>query len=264
MTTRPARPILLAALLAAALGGCGGDDTAQAAPNDGGATPQVYTSEVESVSRWIEQSGAGGDSMELTAAKNPRGEGVVVYARKKGASDTAAPAAWMVVDSQVVPLNQASRKATPKLQPEADERTWTRIGITRPRADEDADLRDVVPPDPPARETPKREPRQAPQPPETAAPRPPPGWEPMDSTELPAPRTGGPADTLRIPAGPPARNPASPRPAQPAPRDTVHVPAARPGDTTRGPGTGTPPAAPHAHPEPDSASSSSAPAALPV
>ncbi|HEX2093126.1 MAG TPA: hypothetical protein VHG28_12015 [Longimicrobiaceae bacterium] len=229
------RAILLTALLAGAPVGCGGGERADAAGRSGSeGAPQVYTSEVETVSQWIGESGAG-DSLELMAAKNPRGEGVVVYARGKDAAGDTQTAAWMVVDSQVVPLNRASRRITPKLPAGTDERTWSRIGITRPTEQGDADLRDIIPPTRPAERT---QPRQEPRPPAARA------EEPKDSGAQ-VPRTIDTRDTVRIPATPAPRDtstvppPGAPQPKpEPAarprpPRDTLVIPASPAVDTSR-------------------------------
>ena len=231
---------LLPALLAAALAACGGGDDAGArageAPGAGGA---VYTSEVESVSRWIQQGGGIADTAGLVAAPNPRGEGILVYSRSADSASGGERAAWVVVDSQVVPLNQASRRAAPQqpAQPD-DERTWKRIGIKR--TDGNADLRDILPvPDPPAREQPRLPA------PDSSAPVPFPD-------AVPTPRVTGPRDTLRVPARPaePAQTPARRDSAAGAPADTLRVPASeRPvRDTLRvpGPSAGEPAPAPAA------------------
>ena len=212
--------------LAAALTACGGERSADAA---GGEAP-VYTSEVESVSRWIREGGGSGDAAGLAATPNPRGEGVIVYSR---AADSAGGerAAWVVVDSQVMPLNRASRRATPSLPAGEDTDTWQRIGIERREGD--ADLRGVVP----AEEPPARRPAQAPAParepieagPDSSAPVP-----------FPAPKQrGAPRDTLHVGDDPPpAARPSTRGDTSPAgaPRDTVRVPSRPVRDTLRIPG----------------------------
>jgi len=239
---RPPLPAsLFAATLLAALGGCGGGErkaeAKDAAPSAAG---KVYTSEVQSVSQWIRQGGAGGDTAGLVAVKNPRGEGVLVYSRKQTPSDTAQQAAWAVVDNQVVPLNEASRKATPTLPGKVEERTWSRIGIDHSRPE--ADLHDVLPvPDP----SPPREESQPSTPEPAPRPRPAPRQESRPAAPTPAPpahRSDAPADTLHIPTQPPVVPPVvpqstppqsqpQPRPATPSapertppPRDTLRIP----------------------------------------
>jgi hypothetical protein len=235
---------LLPALLAAALAACGGDDAAARADEAPGAAGAVYTSEVESVSRWIQQGGGNADSAGLVAAPNPRGEGILVYSRSADSASGGERAAWVVVDSQVVPLNQAGRRAAPqRAAARDDERTWERIGIKR--TDGDADLRDILPvPDaPPARERPA--PREAPRVPAPDSSAPVPFPDPT-----PTPRVTGPRDTLRVPAGraPSAQTPARRDSTAREPADTLRIPAAgRPvRDTVRVPG----PSAPEAAPEP--------------
>ena len=246
MKTSAPRAPLLAALLGAALAACGGDGAANAA---GEGTPAasgpVYTSEVENVSRWIREGGADADSAGLTAKKNPRGEGVLVYA---GGADTAAGgerAAWVVVDSQVVPLNEASRRATPTLPARDDERTWERIGIRRDGGN--ADPRGVGPDDPPPASRPPAPPR-----PDTGAGTPtplPPAAAPADTLRVPAdtptsPRAGESRDTLLVPATPPGGAPA---------RDTVRAPLPKPAEPSPAPLPDTlvvsEPAAPEVLPE---------------
>ncbi len=244
MSTRAARYFLPTAVLAAVLAACGGGDDAARAGEAPGAARAVYTSEVESVSRWIQQGGGSADSAGLVAAPNPRGEGILVYSRSADSASGGERAAWVVVDSQVVPLNQAGRRAAPQRAAARDEeRTWERIGIKR--TDGNADLRDILPvPDaPPARERPA--PREAPLPPmpDSSAPVPFP-------EAAPAPRVTGPRDTLRVPAGRagPAQTPARRDSSAREPADTLRIPAAgRPmRDTVRVPG----PSAPGATPEP--------------
>ncbi|MEW5928419.1 MAG: hypothetical protein AB1941_13205 [Gemmatimonadota bacterium] len=249
MSTRPARHLLASALLVAALAACGGDG--DAAERAGGGEPAVYTSEVESVSRWIQQGGGSADSAGLVATPNPRGEGVLVYSRGADSAAGGQRAAWVVVDSQVVPLNQASRRAAPRQaqQPQDDERTWQRIGIER--AGGEADLRDIlpVPEAPPTRERPAPKQREAPAvpAPDATAPVPFPA-------EPPTPRATGPRDTLRIPAGSGgagqggARRDSSAGDPVRAP-DSLRVPVTRPArDTLRIPGPSAGEAAPAAEP----------------
>lgn len=184
MKTPASSAPLLAAVLGASLAACGGDRAADAPEEGAGAAAgPVYTSEVENVSRWIREGGADADLAGLTATKNPRGEGVLVYG---GVGDTAGGerATWVVVDSQVVPLNEASRRATPTLPARDDARTWERIGIRRDGGS--AELRRVVPREPPPRADSAAE-----------APVPlPPAAGPPDTLHVPA----APRDTLRVPA----------------------------------------------------------------
>lgn len=227
-------------VLAAALAACG-EGGADARGAEGEAP--VYTSEVESVSRWIREGGGSGDAAGLAAAPNPRGEGVIVYSRAAD-STGGERAAWVVVDSQVVPLNRASRRATPSLPARDDSGTWERIGIERREGE--ADLRGVVPEeDPPAR-------RGAASGEGRPAPRPAPAREPIvagpDSSPpvpFPAKQGSGPRDTLRIgddPPPAPARRDTSPVGGS---RDTVRVPSPSrpPRDTLRIP-SGEAPATP--------------------
>ena len=243
MSTRAARNLLpvavLAAALAAALAGCGGqgDAAADEAPGAGG---QVYTSEVESVSRWIQQGGGNADSAGLVAAPNPRGEGILVYSRSADSASGGERAAWVVVDSQVVPLNQASRRAAPQqTQPASNERTWKRIGIKR--AEAESDLRDIlpVPEAPPARErAAEREPARE----RETTPAPVPDATPP--VPFPTPRATGPRDTLRVPdrSAEPAQTPARRDTSAGDPADTLRIPAtAKPArDTLRVPGPSAP------------------------
>lgn len=247
MSTRPARHLLATAVLAAALAACGGDgDAAERA----GGEPAVYTSEVESVSRWIQQGGGNADSAGLVATPNPRGEGVLVYSRSADSAAGGQQAAWVVVDSQVVPLNQASRRTAPQQaqQPRDDERTWQRIGIER--AGGEADLRDILPvPEPPRERAAPRE-RPAPRQREAPAVPAPDATPPVPfPAEPPTPRVTGPRDTLRIPAGSGgARRDSSAGEPVRAP-DSLRVPVTRPArDTLRIPGPSAEEAAPAAEP----------------
>jgi hypothetical protein len=229
MSTRPARHLLPIAVLAAALAACGGQDdaTAHAKEAEDAAGP-VYTSEVESVSRWIQQGGGNADSAGLVAAPNPRGEGILVYSQSADSASGGDRAAWVVVDSQVVPLNQASRRTAPErarqAEPESDARTWKRIGIEPAKAD--ADVRDIlpVPTAPPARRrASEREPareREAPSVPAADAAPPVP---------FPTPRVTGPRDTLRVPDGPaePAQTPVRRDTSAGDPADTLRIPSPR-------------------------------------
>ncbi|HEV2148827.1 MAG TPA: hypothetical protein VGR37_15590, partial [Longimicrobiaceae bacterium] len=147
MRARRLRNPLHAVVLAGALTACGRGDAGRGEQPPASSGP-VYTSEVESVSRWIRGSGEGGDSGALVATRNPRGDRVLVYSRAGDSASGGERAAWMVVDSQVVPLNRASRRATPDLPADGDDATWRRIGIRRSGGE--ADLRGVVPVDPPA------------------------------------------------------------------------------------------------------------------
>lgn len=256
MSTRPARHLLATALLAAALAGCGDGDAEASSGGAGGGEPPVYTSEVESVSRWIQQGGGNADSAGLVATPNPRGEGVLVYSRSGDSAAGGQQAAWVVVDSQVVPLNQASRRVAPQQaqKPESDERTWQRIGIQRTGGD--ADLRDIlpVPEAPPARERAAPRERPAPKQRETPAVAIPDATAPVPlPVEPPTPRATGPRDTLRIPAGAGqggARRDSSGGEPVRAP-DSLRVPVTRPTrDTIRIPGPSAEEAAPAAEPAP--------------
>lgn len=224
----PRSPSLTTTLLAAALAACGGEGHGTARAGEGaGSGGAVYTSEVEQVSRWIRESGGQVDSAGLEAAPNPHGEGVIVRSRSADTASGGEHAEWAVVDSQVVPLNPASRRATPALPPEDDTRTRERIGI--PRAGEQAAPprsapRAEAPPPAPAAPRPAQEPRPRPRvpAPDTTAPVPFP---------RPAPEEGGPPDTLHVPSAP-ADTVRVPPPSRPV-RDTLRIP------TGAGPETGT-------------------------
>jgi hypothetical protein len=228
MSTRAARHLLPIAALAAALAACGGRDDATAHADEAGAAGPVYTSEVESVSRWIRQGGGNADSAGLVAAPNPRGEGILVYSQSADSASGGDRAAWVVVDSQVVPLNQASRRATPQrtqqAEPESDARTWKRIGIEPAKAD--ADVRDIlpVPVAPPARRrTTEREPARERETPRAPAP------DAAPPVPFPTPRVTGPRDTLRVPddSTEPAPTPARRDTPAEDPADTLRIPSPR-------------------------------------
>ncbi len=245
MSTRAVRHLLPIAVLAASLAACGGGDDATARADEApGAAGPVYTSEVESVSRWIQEGGGNADSAGLVAAPNPRGEGILVYSRSADSASGGERAAWVVMDSQVVPLNQASRRAAPQqTQPESDARTWKRIGIQRTKAD--ADLRDIlpVPEAPPARErAAEREPAREGEAPRSPVP------DATPPVPFPTPRATGPRDTLRVPdrAAEPAQTPARRDTSAESPADTLRIPAStRPvRDTLRVPGPSAPETAP--------------------
>jgi hypothetical protein len=220
--------------LAAALAACGDGDAAEHAGPPAAASGPVYTSEVESVSRWIRGGGEAGDSAGLEAVRNPQGEGVLVYSRGADTGAGGERAAWAVVDSQVVPLNRAARRATPDLPEQEDDATRERIGIRRSGGE--ADLRGVLPPEEPA---PKRQ-------------GPPPAAEPEPAPrEAPSARAAGePRDTVRVPVEPSPRPPvplpvpAETPPAASPPQDTLHLPLpSRPlPDTIRLPGPAVEPA----------------------
>lgn len=251
MKTTLSRTTLLPAVLAAVLAACGGEGDAEARPGEAASPGPVYTSEVENVSRWIREGGGSADSAGLVAAPNPRGEGVLVYSRADSAAGGDG-AAWVVVDSQVVPLNQASRRATPGLPAHEDERTWQRIGIRR--TDGEAELRGVIPgPE-----------RQEPPAPKVGTPRLP---APDSSAPVPFPApprsVPAPRDTARIPGAPdPARREPPVGDTSRRPADTLRVPASPqpPRDTLRIPG----PSAEEPAPVPDPTPATPPERALPV
>jgi hypothetical protein len=217
MSMRPARAASLILTLGALLGGCGGGEEADAGEADGAAAP-VYTSEVRSVSRWVRPNDMGIDTTGLVAKKNPRGEGVVVYA--PGKTDAAGEqAAWVVVDSKVVPLNEAARDATPELPAEGSEEeteTLRRSGIDP--AQRETEARTLV------ADTASAKP--APAPARPRAPR-------QEEAKTPE---KAPADTPRL-LGKPVRHPADTADTAPGRKQEAKPPRQPAPDTTRGGGT---------------------------
>lgn len=201
MSVRLAGLLGVVGVLAALPAGCGGGGDAEAA---GSAPPgPVYTSEVQSVSRWVRPGGTGIDTTGLVARQNPRGEGVLVYAPgEKSASGE--QAVWMVVDSQVVPLTGAARRATPELaESRMDAPTRQKTGIAS--SEGEAGVREIVrqaeAAPAPAREAPARQAQAQAQPADSAA------------------QKGGEPELL----GKPVRAPAAQPPRRQAPKDTLHL-----------------------------------------
>ncbi len=88
---------------------------------------------VRLVSAALESNKLNVASDDLNAKKNPKGDGVFVFAPEARYSGVERYVIWMVVDSKAYALNSPSKMVTPSLPwpRDADEATWNKTGIDK-------------------------------------------------------------------------------------------------------------------------------------